>query len=252
MPEEQSQPAPSPFSFEVRIGLSLVSFLFIWAAISGLWSVEEVKPIYIEIRAESRQEISKGNTDRRQIILTFDGGDGHQSAEKILETLASRGLKGTFFLTGKFVESNPELVKKMAGGGHEIFSHTYSHPHLPALSDQEIIRELVKTDGTLRKITGRTAGPYFRAPYGERDERVLDVAFREGYRSVYWTVDAMDWEESLGETPESVEYRILSTLSPGNIYLLHLGDTISGAILPGLIDKIEAEGYKIVSLVQGL
>jgi peptidoglycan/xylan/chitin deacetylase (PgdA/CDA1 family) len=94
--------------------------------------------------------------------------------------------------------------------------------------------------------------PFFRAPYGDRDERVMDAAFKAGYHSVYWTVDAHDWEESTGVTSTEVITRIVSSLKPGNIYLMHIGDNITGNILDQVFTTIEEKGYKIVSLTEGL
>ncbi len=200
----------------------------------------------------SRKEIIRGDPSKLQVIFTFDGGAGADSTEAILAALAKHNVKGTFFLTGKFVEKYPDIVKRIAAGGHEIFSHTYDHPHLPTISDAAISEELGKMDQALQAVTGSSSKPYFRAPYGDRDARVLDEAFRDGYESVYWTDDARDWEEPKGMTADEVKARILSHVSPGNIYLMHLGDTITGAILDDVFTAIESRGYKIVSLTQGL
>lgn len=252
MLEEQNVTDDFLSASEIRLAVFLLGLLIIWSCVSGLWTKPAGEGFAPEIRATSSVEIVRGDSSKNQIILTFDGGDGNQSAEKILSTLANRGLTSTFFLTGRFIENNRDLVRRMVDSGQEVFSHTYFHPHLPELSDGEIARELIRTEDVFTRLTGRSIKPYFRAPYGERNSRVLSVAFREGYQSVFWTVDALDWEESLGQTEAMVEDRIIYSLAPGNIYLLHLGDNISGAILPSLIGKIEKRGYKVVSLLQGI
>ncbi len=200
----------------------------------------------------SDKEIVRGDTTKKQVIFTFDGGDGVQSADQILDVLAKHHVKGTFFLTGKFIEANPVLVRKMASLGNEIFNHTYDHPHLPLLSDEQIMQELGQNEAVLEETASTSPHPYFRAPYGDRDQRVLNAAFRAGYESIYWTIDARDWEEPTGETPAQVHDNIMSNLAPGNIYLMHIGDTITGSILDGIFTEIEHHGYKIVSLTQGL
>ena len=202
-------------------------------------------------------EIVLGDTSKRQVIFTFDGGSTAQSGEAILATLRRHHVRGTFFLTGKFVENNPALVREMVADGDEIFNHTYDHPYLTQTSDRRIIWELDALDKALgTALAGSaiayTTRPYFRAPYGDRDPRVLAAAARDGYRSVYWTVDAGDWEESTGMTAGETANKILSNISPGTIYLMHIGDTITGSMLDGIFTEIEARGYKIVSLTQGL
>jgi len=198
------------------------------------------------------KEIVHGSTVKKEVIFTFDGGGAIQSADKILEALAKHRVKGTFFLTGKVIEAHPDLVRRIVAEGHEIFSHTYDHPDLTAISDDEIMNELEKTEKSLIAAANISPKPYFRAPYGERNARVLAVAAKAGYQSVYWTVDALDWKESEGKTPIEVKEIILSTVAPGNIYLMHLGDAITGAILDDVFAEIEARGYRIVSLTQGL
>jgi peptidoglycan/xylan/chitin deacetylase (PgdA/CDA1 family) len=203
-------------------------------------------------RAESSVEIVRGNHLKRQVIFTFDGGSGAQSTEKILITLRKYNVRGTFFLTGKFVEKYPDLVREIVAGGHEVFNHTYDHQHLPLLSDREIISELDQMERALRRVGGVSSAPYFRAPYGDRDSRVLSIAFKAGYQSVYWGVDARDWMEDLGTTAEEVRTTILSNIYPGAIFLLHLGDNISGQILDDVFLFIKSQGYDIVPLSKGV
>lgn len=197
-------------------------------------------------------EIVRGDATKKQVIFTFDGGEGNQSADQILNILAAHHVRGTFFLTGKFVERNPDLVKRMVAEGHEVFNHTYDHPHLTELPGGVIASELQNMDDALFQTAAVASGLYFRPPYGDRDQRVLDAAAQAGYRSVYWTDDALDWEEGTGMTADQVKDRILNTLQSGDIYLMHLGDTITGTILDDVFTKIEAQGYRIVSLTQGL
>ncbi|MFA5069729.1 MAG: polysaccharide deacetylase family protein [Patescibacteria group bacterium] len=199
-----------------------------------------------------RPEITRGNTEKKQVIFTFDAGSGIQSAQKILDTLKNHNLTATFFLTGKWIEKNPDLVEKMSVAGHEIFNHTYDHPHLTQISDAEIADELKKMDDLMLYYTNQTTKPYFRPPYGDRNAHVVEIAGNQGYTSVFWTVDALDWEESTGMTAAKVKDRIISKLAPGNIYLMHVGDNITGEILEEMIQKIQNQGYKIVSLTEGL
>ncbi len=197
-------------------------------------------------------EIVWGNRSKKQVILTFDAGADNNSLIKILETLKKYNLRTTFFLTGKWVEKNPDLTKRIASEGHEIYNHTYSHPHLTQTSDIEIVDEFKRTDRLITNLTGKSTRPYFRPPYGERNSHVLEVAAKEGYQSVYWTVDALDWKESEGITSEEVKSRIYTNLKPGTIYLLHIGDNITGNILDEVIAHLISEGYSIVSLSEGV
>lgn len=197
-------------------------------------------------------EITKGNATKKQVIFTFDAGSGNQSAQQIFETLKKYNLKATFFMTGKWAEKNNELTKKISQAGHEIYNHTYSHPHLTQITDETIVTELQQTDTIIKNITGQTTKPFFRPPYGERNSHVLEIAAGQGYRAVMWTVDALDWEENTGMTADKVKAKVMSKLAPGVIYLMHVGDNLTGQVLDYLIQQIEKKGYTIIPLTQGL
>jgi peptidoglycan/xylan/chitin deacetylase (PgdA/CDA1 family) len=108
-------------------------------------------------------------------------------------------------------------------------------------------------DQALYRVIGKSSKPYFRPPYGDRDERVKSIAASEGYQSVFWTTDAMDWLElSGGETNDSVINRINVNLRPGAIYLMHIGDKITGEILDKVLTDIQNLGFEIVPLTQGI
>jgi len=193
-------------------------------------------------------EIVWGDRTEREVLFSFDGGAGAESGEAILAVLKKHGVTGTFFLTGKFAEENSALVQRIAREGHGVFNHTYAHRDLTTLSDEEIKGELARTDALIQNLTGESTRPYFRAPYGARDARVLAVAAEEGYQSVYWTTDVLDWKETEGFTAAEAKARIMRNLAPGAIFLMHIGDTITGAILDEVFTEIEAEGYALTSL----
>ncbi|MDD5589722.1 MAG: polysaccharide deacetylase family protein [Candidatus Portnoybacteria bacterium] len=195
-------------------------------------------------------EISRGNPNKKQIIFTFDGGSGINSGEKILEITAKHDVKATFFATGKFAEKYPNFIKQAAADGHEIFNHTYSHPYLTQISDEQIKEEFTKVDDVIKSLTNKDTRPFFRPPYGDRNAHVLEVAQNEGYQSVFWTLDALDWMPE--KTTEQTKDRILSNLKNGSIILMHIGDNITGQILDEVFTEIEEQGYKIVNLSEGL
>lgn len=231
------------------LALVIISTIYIYPNISRNNITNESAIITFE---ETPAEIIRGDISKKQVIFTFDGGGGSQSAKAILDTLKKHNVKSTFFLTGKFIEDNQEIVKRMISEKHEIFNHTYDHPYLTQLPEGRIAQELQMMDSEYQKISGVSTKPYFRAPYGDRDSHVLDVAAKAGYRSVFWTVDASDWEEPTGMTANQVRDKILSNINPGEIFLMHLGDNITGKILDDVFTEIEARGYKIVSLTQGM
>lgn len=182
-----------------------------------------------------------------KIALTFDAGASPAPTPSILKTLKEAGVQVTFFLTGKWCEQNPELVKEIVADGHEIGNHTYSHPDLRKLSDEAITQQLNQTEDIIMRLTGRSTKPYFRPPFGGRDKHVLSVAGAEGYTSVYWALDSLDAFKK-GITSEEIESRILSKVEGGDIVLMHCGSAATAGALPDMIAKLQQRGYRIVKV----
>ncbi len=240
------------FTFSILIMSAIVSGLYMYSKLSPEPVLNEIVSVELPFNGAVPREITHGDISNKKIIFTFDAGGGVQSLDHILEILEKHSVKGTFFITGKWALENSDLVKKIAFGNHEIFNHSNNHPHLTELDDQQIKTELLETERILTNLTGTTTCPYFRPPYGDRDLHVLKVAAQEGFQSIYWTVDALDWRESEGMTADEVKNRILSNIQPGTIVLMHVGDNITGNILDEVFTTIENMGYKIVSLTQGI
>lgn len=240
-----------------RLGVTALIFLIL---LTVIYVHKQLSPIEMPIvpiisvpfAGKVPHIITHGDTTKKQVIFTFDGGEGSQSASIVLDTLKKHNTHGTFFLTGTWVTRNPDLAKRMIREGHEIYNHTLTHPHLPSLEISQIKDELRSMDQILFNLTGSSTKPYFRPPYGEYNQDVLTAASRAGYRAVMWTTDAGDWMESEGFTEAETRDRIFSHLEPGAIILMHVGDTITGAILDDVFTKVEGLGYTLVPLSQGL
>lgn len=200
---------------------------------------------------QMNKEVNIGNTNKKQIALTFDAGSGTQSADQILTILKANNLHATFFLTGKWAEQNPELVKRILVDGNTIGNHSYDHPYLTQISDAQISDEFTKTENIVSAIVpGAVMKPYFRAPYGDRNQHVWDYMATLGYQSIYWTVDAWDWMTDA--TAEVVKSRIYDNEKNGAIILMHVGDDLTGQVLQEVITKLGSDGYKLGPLEEVL
>ncbi|MEK9177856.1 MAG: polysaccharide deacetylase family protein, partial [Patescibacteria group bacterium] len=133
------------------LALVIISTIYIYPNISRNNITNESAIITFE---ETPSEIIRGDISKKQVIYTFDGGGGSQSAKAILDTLKKHNVKSTFFLTGKFIEDNQEIVKRMISEKHEIFNHTYDHPYLTQLPEGRIAQELQMMDSEYQKISG--------------------------------------------------------------------------------------------------
>lgn len=194
----------------------------------------------------SAKEIVRGTTSAKKVALTFDAGSGSGATPQMLKALEDAKVKATFFLTGKWVEKNSEIAKRIAEGENLIGNNTDTYPNLTKLTDRKIVKELNSAEDKIREKTGLSSKPLFRAPDGMRNTRVLKVVGKAGYRPVYWTVDSLDWKRSM--TPKQVKDRILAGLSYGAIIRLHCDSRQTAQILPDLIKEIQDKGYKIVTI----
>ena len=192
------------------------------------------------------QEVIRGGQDHPAVALTLDGGSVATYTPAMLETLREHEVRITIFITGQFAERYPELVHEMIADGHEIGNHSYAHPDFTELDDDTIRRELARTEEIIKQVAGISTKPWFRAPYGARNHHVVDVVAREGYRSIYWTIDTIDWREDA--TPALIMQRIRDRLDNGVIILAHLGSYQTMEALPDILTELKEGGYRIVTV----
>jgi peptidoglycan-N-acetylglucosamine deacetylase len=202
------------------------------------------------VQPVSAVEIDNGNTSRPRIALTFDAGGPSTPTGRILDILAKHHVHSTVFITGDWANLYPDLVRRIHNDGHEIGNHTMHHKDLRTLSDVEVCNELNQANQVISGITGVTTRPYYRPPYGGRDSRVRSLAANLGYRTVYWTIDTLDWQTTA--TPDSITKRVMDNLANGVIVLMHAGSDVEAQTLDGLMTKIEAKGYEMVSVSEVL
>jgi peptidoglycan/xylan/chitin deacetylase (PgdA/CDA1 family) len=197
-------------------------------------------------------EIVRLRTRQHVVALTFDGGGNDDGAKGVLRALRRTHVPGTFFLTGDFVETYPELARAI-GRRYPVGNHTVDHFDMLRLSLREATREVTRAAVLIRRATGRDTHPYFRFPYGARDAATLRLVHRLGYASVRWTVDTRGWMGLSQQSVGGAVRRVLANLVPGEIVLMHLGSardhsTIDSQALPTVIRLVRARGYRFVTL----
>lgn len=196
--------------------------------------------------AQVWDEISRGDPNSGMLALTFDAGSVDGPALTILDTLRAYNLHVTFFLTGKWVESYPAVARRVAEDGHELANHTYYHPDLVNQSNDKIVWELDYTNGVIQRDLGQSSQPWFRPPFGSRNQRVLDIARGLGYRSIYWTLDSGDWRTSA--TAAGVLYKVLHNAGAGDIVVHHVAAYPTAEALAAEIEGLQARGLRIVTV----
>lgn len=197
-------------------------------------------------------EIARGNTERPWIALTFDAGSSIAPLPSMLQTMRQRDVHCTFFITGIMLRQpqGPELLQEIVADGHELGNHSDTHPQFTLLSDQEIGEELAAVEDLVVELTGRSTKPYWRPPYGNRDDRVRRVVQENGYLTIYWTYHVWDWVED--RTEEKVFNYAVDGACNGAIAVLHVGAQETADALPRIIDELQAQGYRLVTLSEVL
>src|SRR5213593_1828858 len=200
-----------------------------------------------ERNAATEQSItfSSVHVDGPYIAMTFDDGPSATLTPKLLDLLAARHIKATFFVIGENVAEHPEIVARAAREGHEIGNHSWSHPNFAKMSQENVRSQLQRTDDAIKNATGQRP-TLLRPPYGsitEREKRWIHDEF--GYEIILWDVDPLDWKRP---GPAVVRARILKETRPGSIVLSH--DIHPGTIeaMPSTFDELEAKGFKFVTV----
>lgn len=186
------------------------------------------------------------DTDKKQVGLSFDAAWGNEDTQRILDILGKYKLHATFFMTGGWVKSFPEDVKKIAAAGHDLGNHSENHKNMSQLSKEEKISELMTVHNRVKELTGIEM-KLFRPPYGDYDNEVVLTAMECGYYPIQWSVDSLDWKDyGVQDIIERVTKH--KALANGAIILCHNGAKYTAQALEGLICGLQEQGYEIVPI----
>ncbi|MDR3085277.1 MAG: polysaccharide deacetylase family protein [Christensenellaceae bacterium] len=189
--------------------------------------------------------------EEKRVAISFDAAWGEEKTDEILKILKDRNIKTTFFLVGYWVDRYPDRVKQIFDAGHEIGSHSNTHPHMSQLNESQMIEELKGVSGKIQAVTG-VAPTLFRPPYGDYNDKLVLVSRAQGYEIVQWDCDSLDWK-NLGIQP--MVSQVMNNVKPGSIILFHNNSQYITEALPAILDQLLANGYEIVPvseiLIQG-
>lgn len=187
------------------------------------------------------------SNDEMKIALTFDDGPHPKRTGEILDVLGEYGIKATFFQVGENVILYSDAAKRVVAEGHEIGNHTYTHPHIKNLNEDQLSEETKKCENAIIDVTG-VHPKLFRPPEGVVDAAVKTWASKSGYSVVLWSVDTKDWA---GTSSEDMVLKVQNKIKSGDIILMHdysskRCHTVEALkkMIPMLIDK----GYEFVTV----
>ena len=190
-----------------------------------------------------------GDTGKKVIYLTFDCGYENGYTEQILDALQKHQAPAAFFVVGHMIESAPDIVRRMAAEGHIVGNHTFHHPDMSAISNQEAFRQELETlEALYQETVGEEMPRYYRPPQGKYSAENLRQAQALGYKTILWSLAYVDWNTDDQPTAEEAYAKLLSRIHDGAIVLLHSTSATNAAILDDLLTKWEEMGYTFASL----
>ena len=191
--------------------------------------------------------IAMGNSEKPYVYLTFDAGYESGYTEKLLDILKENGVTAVFFITAHYLNSQPNLVKRMINEGHIIGNHTVNHYSMPDIDDNKIKTELMNLHTAIYEKFGYEM-KYMRPPKGEFSERTLKVTESLGYKTVMWSFAYDDWDENAQKGENYAKQKILNNIHNGAIMLLHSNSKDNCNVLDYCIKEIKNMGFEFKSL----
>lgn len=186
-----------------------------------------------------------GNTEEKVLYLTFDAGYENGCTAQILDVLRDHNVPAAFFLVGNYLETQPELVQRMVREGHTVGNHTWHHYDMSKIASREAFaEELALVEAEYENITGQTMEKFYRPPQGTYNEENLKLAKELGYKTVFWSLAYVDWNNDDQPTAEQAFSKLIPRVHNGAVVLLHSTSATNAAILDSLLTQWEDLGYR--------
>lgn len=233
----------------VAAAFLVFQIIFIYSVMfSEIRNAEEENSLIINVENQENIEeylpIRNGALDSGKVSFSCNVDWGEEIIPDMLKILRDNNIKITFFVSGKWAENNPDLLRDMYMEGHEIQSHGYSHKLCSQVSVETTKEEILKTEAAILKILGIKTS-LFAPPSGDFDDTTVELCRDLGYRIVLWSADTIDWRQ--GSTASIIKDRILKKNLNGGIVLMHPKEETVKA-LPDMISEIKKRDLEIVPL----
>ena len=225
------------------------------ASADGNWGLsfqQDGKPPVANATAGELKQYNAWYADlsgEKVIYLTFDAGYENGNTPMILDALKKHQVPAAFFVVGNYLETSPDLVKRMISEGHIVANHTYHHPDMSKIASKEDFqKELTSLEEKFQEITGQAMPKYYRPPQGKYSVENLQMAKDLGYHTFFWSLAYVDWYQDRQPSKEEAFKKLLGRIHPGAIVLLHSTSSTNAAILDELLTSWEEMGYTFRSI----
>ena len=222
---------------------------------TGAWGLSFRQENTAPIGPANSEELARfdaaylGNTNEKVIYLTFDAGYENGCTEKILDVLKKHNAPAAFFLVGNYIEKNADLVRRMVAEGHIVGNHTMHHPDMSKIEDKEAFaKELTDLEALYRGIAGEEMAKFYRPPQGVYSKDNLRYAKELGYKTVFWSLAYVDWNNDKQPSAETAFNKLLPRIHNGAVVLLHSTSQTNAEIMDELLTRWEEMGYRFESI----
>ena len=234
----------------VAILAGILHFLPGQAITASSWGLSFQKEGYAPKSPATAQELAQydaaflGDTTNKRIYLTFDSGYENGCTEKILDILKKHNVPAAFFLVGNYIERNPELVKRMISEGHIVGNHTMHHYDMSRMKEKEsFAKELTDLEILYKQVTGQEMEKYYRPPQGIYSQENLEMAKEMGYKTVFWSLAYVDWDNHSQPSREQAMGKLLPRIHNGAVVLLHSTSQTNAEVLDEVLTEWKKMGY---------
>lgn len=183
-------------------------------------------------------------TQEKKIAISFDCAWGVDYTDKLLQTMANEKIKCTFFTVEFWANKHADYLQKIAKAGHEIGTHSATHPHMSKLTKTSIEHELTSSIKTIEQIIEKKV-ELFRPPFGEYNDLLIQTAEGLGLYTIQWSIDSLDWKDL---SAREICNRVISRAGNGAIVLFHNQGKHTAEALPQIISTLKSEGYTFVPI----
>ena len=183
-------------------------------------------------------------TDEKKVAISFDCAWGVDHTDKLLDYMQKNDVRCTFFAVQFWVEKYPEYVTKIVEAGHEIGTHSRTHPYMSKLSKAQIQDELFTSAQAIEKITGKKV-TLFRPPYGDYNDTLINTCNEMGLYPIQWDVDSLDWKNL---SAQEIALRIVNGTKNGSIILCHNNGLHTAEALPMIFSTLKNKGFTFVPI----
>ena len=201
--------------------------------------------VYTVGTAKRKLPVYGVDRDDGALSISFDCAWGTDYTDKILDTLDFYNVKATFFVVQFWAEKYPDYLKKIVERGHEVGTHSKTHPKMSELTAAEIEEELKSSVAAIESVTGQKV-KLFRPPFGDYDDKVITAAENLGLYTIQWNVDSLDWKNL---SAEQIAARVIKKAGSGSIILMHNNGLHTAESLPLIFTATQQKGlvYRPIS-----